>query len=82
MSKILADEKQLKDYLSFNKDVRMWTMHIRGESVRILQKTHSSEKLKHLLNSRFLEDKNDIKAYVGLGLMFLKYDTYTLQVII
>ena len=76
MSEILADEKQLKDYQSFNKDVRMWTMHVRGESVRILQKTHSSGRLEHLLTSRFLVDKNGSKAYVGLGFKFLKYGAY------
>lgn len=76
MSQILAGEKQLKDYHSFNKDVRMWTMRVRGESVRILQRTHGSGRLEHLLTSRFLEDKNGSKAYVGLGFRFEKYGAY------
>lgn len=76
MSDLLADEKQLRDYQSFNKDVRMWTMRVRGESVRILQRTHGSGRLEHQLTARFLEDYKGSKAYVGLGFRFLKYGAY------
>lgn len=76
MAEILKNESELKDYQRFNKDVRMWTMHVRGESVKILQKTHSSGRLEHQLSSRFLEDRGGSKAYVGLGFRFLKYGAY------
>lgn len=74
--KILKDEKELKDYQSFNKEVRKWTMRVRGKSVRILQATHSSGRLANQLTSHFLEDYGGSKAYVGLGFRFLKYGAY------
>ena len=71
-------EEKLLTVSEFNQKVLLWAFKVKGQSVTILDKTHSTGRLSHELLARVLKPKKDdgSGAVVGVGFRFWKYGAY------
>lgn len=73
----IFQEKQLTTTSRYNRQVEGWAKKVRGLSLTILERTHSTGRLRAELTARLLRDQYAPSgAYVGLGFRFHKYGSY------